>query len=145
MHNVLLANAAVFHMYKEKYFGKQKGQVGICLNSDFYYPDEGVDPSYAERAVDFELGKFANAIFSKDGGYPQFMIDEIGNKSEAEGRPWSRMPKMTEDEKKYIKGTADFFALNYYSSRLVKPKPNDPNTPISWLTDSELDTLGKFV
>jgi beta-glucosidase/6-phospho-beta-glucosidase/beta-galactosidase len=140
MHHVLLANAAVYHLYKEKYFDKQKGQVGICLNSGFSYPAEGVDPSLADKAVEFELGKFSNAIFSKEGGYPQVMIDEIGRKSAAEGRPWSRLPTFTEEQRKYVRGSADFLALNYYSSRLTKPRPQFPELPISWFADTDLDS-----
>lgn len=139
MHHVLLANAAVYHMYKEKYFAKQQGEVGICLNSGFSYPGEGVDQSVAEKNLEFELGKFSNAIFSKEGGYPQVMIDEIGNKSVAEGRRWSRLPIFTAAEKEYVKGTADFLALNYYSSRLVRPIVNNPNPEVSWWGDADID------
>lgn len=131
-------------MYKEKYFATQKGQVGICLNSGFNYADEGVDPMFAEKAMEFELGKFSNAIFSKEGGYPQIMIDQIGNKSVAEGRKKSRLPAMTEAEKNYIKGTADFLALNYYSSRLTRPREPGPNDTISWWSDTNLDNPGNI-
>lgn len=143
-HHVLLANAAVYHMYKEKYFSQQNGQVGICLNSGFNYPDEGVDPSFAEKAMEFELGKFSNAIFSETGGYPQVMIDQIGNKSEAEGRKKSRLPTFSEEEKRFVKGSADFLALNYYSSRLTRPRVPVPNEKITWWSDTNLDNPGEF-
>ena len=58
------------------------------------------------------------------------MIDEIGNSSVKEGRPWSRLPKMDEEMKKHIQGTSDFFGFNYYTSRIVKPmKKTAKNTP----------------
>lgn len=60
-----------------------------------------------------------NPIFSKHGNYPQIMIDEIGNKSKAEGRFWSRLPTFTETERKSLIGSADFLGLNYYTSRYV--------------------------
>jgi beta-glucosidase/6-phospho-beta-glucosidase/beta-galactosidase len=138
-HHVLLANAAAYRLYKKKYFAEQGGQVGICLNSGFSYPEEGVDPSYGDKAIEFELGRFSNAIFSKEGGYPQVMIDQIGNKSVTEGRPWSRLPSMTDAVKQHILGTADFLALNYYTSRMVKPREEDPNLPISWWADTNID------
>jgi beta-glucosidase/6-phospho-beta-glucosidase/beta-galactosidase len=50
------------------------------------------------------------------------MIDIIGNKSLLEGRPWSRLPIMTQETKSALKGSADFLALNYYTSRLVGPR-----------------------
>lgn len=49
------------------------------------------------------------------------MIDEIDKKSEAEGRPFSRLPTLTEDAKQKLIGSADFLALNYYTGRLVAP------------------------
>lgn len=139
-HHTLLANAATYRLYKEKYFATQGGKIGICLASGYSYPaDPSVDLSYVEKAMAFELGKYTNPLFSKDGGYPQIMIDQIGNKSQTEGRPWSRLPAMSQEQKDFIKGTADFIALNYYSSRLVLPRVEDPDLPISWWADTNLD------
>lgn len=139
-HHVLLANAEAYRLYKAKYFAQQRGEVGICLNTGFNYPkDETVDPIYAEIAQEFDLGKFTNPIFSKDGGYPQIMIDQIGNKSKAEGRPWSRLPAMSQETKQFILGTADFLALNYYSSGLVQPREENPDLEPSWWADTNID------
>lgn len=49
------------------------------------------------------------------------MIDEIGRRSRQEARPWSRLPAMTDEMKKSLIGSADFLALNYYTSRLIAP------------------------
>lgn len=139
-HHALLANAAAYRLYKEKYFATQGGEVGICLNTGFSYPaDESVDPFYTEKAQQFDTGRFANAIFSRDGGYPQIMIDEIDRKSLNEGRPWSRLPKMTDEVRQFILGTADFMAVNYYSSGLVRPRGDNPDYGISWWADANLD------
>lgn len=134
VHNVLQANAAVYRLYKEKYFKKQRGKVGICLNSVFAWPLNKTDAIAAERAMQFDLGKYANPIFGEIGGYPQVMIDILGNKSKAEGQPWSRLPTMTPAVRYYIKGTADFLALNYYTSVLVSDRIDDGSGP-SWFTD----------
>lgn len=140
-HHVLIAHATAYRLYQEKYFNTQRGEIGICLNSGFNYPlDNTVDPKYPEIAQQFDIGKFANPIFSTDGGYPQIMIDMIGNKSVDEGRPWSRLPKMTDEIKQHILGTADFLAINYYSSGLVAPRENDPDMPPSWWADMNLAT-----
>lgn len=50
------------------------------------------------------------------------MIDTISNKSLSEGRSRSRLPKMTKSMKESLIGSADFLALNYYTSRLVAPR-----------------------
>lgn len=142
-HHALLANAAVYHMYKEKYFARQRGQVGICLTSGFNYPDQDVDPSLAEKAMEFDIGRFGNPIFSREGGYPKVLVDQINTRSAAEGRKRSRLPTMTKEEKKKIRGTSDFLALNYYTSRLTKSR-QESEIPVSWWDDSELDGPSKF-
>lgn len=67
------------------------------------------------------------------------MIETLASKSVREGRPWSRLPQMSERWQSYIKGTSDFFSLNYYTSRYIEfaTKPAD-HIP-SWLNDSNLN------
>lgn len=65
------------------------------------------------------------------------MIDEIGRRSSSEGRPWSRLPTMSEQTRKSLIGTADFLALNYYTSRLVAPKIKSTESSIDY--DDELE------
>lgn len=63
----------------------------------------------------------------------------IGNNSIREGRAWSRLPDMTEEWQAYINGTADFFSLNYYTSRIVDTVSNTSEYPApSWLHDTNL-------
>lgn len=66
------------------------------------------------------------------------MIDSIGNKSLSEGRPRSRLPKMTESMRKSLINSADFLALNYYTSRLVAPRTVEAVQP-SFEDDSGAD------
>lgn len=49
------------------------------------------------------------------------MRDSIDEKSRQQGRPFSRLPKFTPEEVQMLKGSADFLALNYYSSSMVAP------------------------
>ena len=140
-HNVLLAHAAAYHLYKKSYAADQRGMIGITLDGRFYYPkDLTVDQSVAERALNFETGWFAHPIYSQAGGYPQVMIDEVNERSKREGRPWSRLPEMSERSKKYIQGTADFLGYNYYSSRLVEFDSSafDPTARPSRFKDSRI-------
>lgn len=67
------------------------------------------------------------------------MVDQIAYKSKTGGFPWSRLPVMSEEEKEFIKGSADFLAINHYSSRLVYPREENPNLPISWSADTNID------
>jgi beta-glucosidase/6-phospho-beta-glucosidase/beta-galactosidase len=54
------------------------------------------------------------------------MVKIFEQKSIEEGT-WSRLPVMTEEQKQHIRGTGDFFGINYYTSKLVSPKeaPDD--------------------
>ncbi len=67
------------------------------------------------------------------------MIEEIASNSVREGRPWSRLPYMTHAEKLFIKGTADFFGLNYYTSRYVKAAATAQGHIPSWDHDSNME------
>lgn len=70
------------------------------------------------------------------------MIETVASNSVREGRTWSRLPEMTETWKSYIKGSADFFALNYYTSRFINTTHELHGQNPSWLKDV---TLSYFV
>lgn len=78
-----------------------------------------------------QLGRYAHPIFTPQGDYPQVMRNAIDAKSSNEGRRWSRLPRFTLEQVESLRGSADFLALNYYTSSIVTPfsmLPNeDPN------------------
>jgi beta-glucosidase/6-phospho-beta-glucosidase/beta-galactosidase len=140
-HNVLIAHARAYHLYKEKYKSDFNGQVGICLYSAFFYPhSDSVNASLADQAVNHMLGWFAHPIFSSSGDYPKIMKDNIKRNSDKEGRPWSRLPEFTTQEIESLKGSSDFLALNYYTSRLVHPKEIYPDV-YNWESDAGIIQL----
>ena len=104
-HQLILAHAKAVHVYRNKY-ADQNGQIGITNNCDWREPltDSQEDKDAAERALEFFLAWFADPIYK--GDYPQVMKDRLGD----------RLPKFSEDEKKMIKGTSDFFGLNHYTT-----------------------------
>lgn len=91
------------------------------------------------RAQTYRFGWYAQPIFGKDGGYPQIMIDEIQQRSEIEGRNFSRLPKLEGNLKEFVKGTADFLGLNYYTSRLlsIEKRELNPKEEPAWYKDSK--------
>lgn len=66
------------------------------------------------------------------------MIETIASNSVREGRTWSRLPELTETWKSYIKGSADFFSLNYYTSRFINTTNEFDGQRPSWLKDVNL-------
>lgn len=51
-HHVILSHATVYHMYKEKYFTEQQGEVGINVNSGHTYK---MYPNVTEEVIDRDL------------------------------------------------------------------------------------------
>ncbi|XP_064801136.1 lactase/phlorizin hydrolase-like isoform X1 [Oncorhynchus masou masou] len=121
-HNLLKAHATVYHTYDKKYRKSQGGLVSIALNADWAEPKDVNNPREvmaADRALQFQLGWFAHPIF-KTGDYPDAMKWQVGNKSELQGLPGSRLPMFTNDDKAYIRGTADVFCLNAYTTKVIR-------------------------
>lgn len=122
-HNMLRAHAMAWHSYDSFYRPKQRGEVSLAINSDWVEPlDSGCTDhiAAAERLLAFTLGWFAWPVFVT-GDYPERMRSAIDAQSERLGYTGgSRLPCFSKDEPPVL-GTADFFALNYYTSRKVKP------------------------
>uniref|UniRef100_A0A182XDX5 Beta-glucosidase n=1 Tax=Anopheles quadriannulatus TaxID=34691 RepID=A0A182XDX5_ANOQN len=140
-HHVLLSHAAAYQLYKERYRSQQGGKIGITLSGRYYYPATNVTPyDTVERALLFQIGWFAEPLFGEDGNYPAVMVDEIGNNSALERRSHSRLPSFTSAERLLVRGSADFFAYNYYSSRLVDLDRAEYNTaePPAWRRDARI-------
>ncbi|XP_049541756.1 myrosinase 1-like [Anopheles darlingi] len=133
-HNLLKAHAEAVHMYRRIFQPKQQGQIGITLDTSWPEPatNSEEDRNASEMAAQFYLGWFGHPIFSATGNYPQLMIDRIGAMSRQQGYTKSRLPSFTPAEIERIKGTADFFGINSYTSILVRKndRNNSANFPV---------------
>ncbi|XP_069681385.1 myrosinase 1-like [Periplaneta americana] len=124
--NYILAHALAYREYVKKFKKSQNGKISLSMEIPWFEP---LDPNSAEdkdaaiRANDAALGWFGEPIFGS-GDFPEIMKEKIEYLSKKQGFPWSRLPKFSPEEKKLIKGTYDFFALNYYSTSLVTPAEN---------------------
>ncbi|XP_047578460.1 lactase/phlorizin hydrolase [Lutra lutra] len=131
-HAVIKAHARVYHTYNEKYRQEQKGVISLSLSTHWAEPKSLEIPrevEAADRMLQFSLGWFAHPIF-RNGDYPDAMKWKVGNRSELQHLATSRLPSFTEEEKRYIRGTADVFCLNTYYSRIVQhrtPRLNPPS------------------
>lgn len=81
-HNLLKAHALAYHLYKNSYYDRFKGQIGITLSSEFFYSDTN-DTMAVDRAMQFSVCRFKIEIelefipllptyFSSDGLQNQF-------------------------------------------------------------------------
>ncbi|VVC86382.1 unnamed protein product [Leptidea sinapis] len=66
----------------------------------------------------------------QQGGWPPEIEKLMFETSIREGYSSSRLPKFTRAEKVFVRGTADFFGLNYYTGRTVrKAEPGEEVGP----------------
>uniref|UniRef100_A0A182QND6 Uncharacterized protein n=1 Tax=Anopheles farauti TaxID=69004 RepID=A0A182QND6_9DIPT len=140
-HHVLLSHAAAYHLYNDHYRQSQNGVIGLTLSGRYYYPATNLTaPDVVERAILFQIGWFADPLFGNEGNYPAIMVSEIENNSRLEGRTRSRLPVFSDAERSQLRGSADFFAYNYYSSRLAELDTGEynPAKPPSWQRDARI-------
>ncbi|XP_075861608.1 lactase/phlorizin hydrolase [Microcebus murinus] len=138
-HAVIKAHARAYRTYDGKYRQTQKGVVSLSLSAHWAEPKSpGVprDVEAADRMLQFSLGWFAHPIF-RNGDYPDAMKWKVGNRSELQHLATSRLPSFTEEEKSYVRATADVFCLNTYYSKIVQHKTPRLNPP-SYEDDQEM-------
>lgn len=59
---------------------------------------------WTNTTIIFQLGLFANPIYSSEGDYPHIIREELQKFSIAQGYPKSRLRKFTPEEVTNIKG-----------------------------------------
>ncbi|CAL1538499.1 unnamed protein product [Lymnaea stagnalis] len=109
--SLLLSHARTYHMYTDEFKASQNGSIGISLAPILGVPKDPRDPSHAtsaERLTEYSLGLFADPIFG-DGDFS----DEVKKVAGSNLGHWSTT------EKALLKGSADFFGLDYYVTKEV--------------------------
>ncbi|KAL0970320.1 hypothetical protein UPYG_G00240410 [Umbra pygmaea] len=126
-HNMLRAHARAWHSYHTLYKEKQGGAVSLALNSDWaepLNPTSSDDIAAVKRYLAFSIDWFTWPVFVT-GDYPELMRSCIEVRDKELGYQGSRLPRFSKDEPSIL-GTADFFSLNYYTSRKVKDEGGRP-------------------
>lgn len=115
-HQLIKAHAKAVDIYRKFYQTEQKGQIGITNNCDWREPltTDPKDQEAAQRALEFFLAWFADPIYK--GDYPDVMKKNLGH----------RLPSFTDEEKKLIKGSSDFFGLNHYTTMMAADATEQP-------------------
>ncbi|KAL0895035.1 hypothetical protein ABMA27_013502 [Loxostege sticticalis] len=117
--NVLVAHAKAYHIYDKEFRPNIGGTIGITIGALWYEPETENDVQLAEEVGQFEWGQYAHPIFSKTGDFPPVMKERIAAKSAAQGFKRSRLPEFTPEEVEIVRGSADFFGLNHYTTNMV--------------------------
>ncbi|XP_050072739.1 myrosinase 1-like [Anopheles maculipalpis] len=116
-HHVLLAHAEAVDVYRTQFQATQNGMIGMVVDSSWHEPNSEDDREASDRAMQFTLGIYMHPIYH--GNYPPVMIERIGKLSAQQGFHKSRLPTFTEEEIEKLKGSADYFGFNAYTTRLV--------------------------
>ncbi|XP_013137845.1 PREDICTED: myrosinase 1-like [Papilio polytes] len=96
-----------------------KGRIGIT-NHLYWFEPTSEENKEITKLVNLYMHISIHAVFSKEGGWPPEIEKTVAENSKKQGYPRSRLPAMSKDEINLIKGTYDFFGLNYYTSRRVR-------------------------
>ncbi|KAK7687310.1 hypothetical protein QCA50_009815 [Cerrena zonata] len=133
--NLIKAHAVAVQTYRGLISEGKIAKGKIALKHDGQRPipfdsNSASDREVVERRADIYIGIFSQPIYV-DGNYPKRVLDTI---------PASILRRFTDDEKKIIKGSADFYAIDSYATIVAKTPPNgieacasnvnDPNWPI---------------
>ncbi|XP_053674725.1 myrosinase 1-like [Anopheles nili] len=116
-HNVLLAHADAVEVYRRHFQKRQKGMIGMVVDTAWHEPNSEDDIDASDRAMQFNIGIYMHPIYH--GNYPPVMIERIANLSAMQGFHKSRLPTFTAKEMAKIKGSSDYFGFNAYTTRLV--------------------------
>lgn len=81
---------------------------------------------------------YAHPIFSRTGGYPVVVTTNVDENSRKENRKKSRLPEFTAEEIASLRGSADFFGLNYYTSAFASPGSHDWMPRPSFVRDQDI-------
>ncbi|XP_063616861.1 myrosinase 1-like [Cydia splendana] len=120
-HNLLKAHANVYHLYSQQYRSLFGGKIGMSLDSNWAEPksNSAKDKEAAQLYLKTHVGWYAHPVYSAEGNYPPELIKLVDEKSRQQNYSRSRLPKFTPEEVDYIRGTADFFGLNHYTTYLL--------------------------
>lgn len=119
-HTELVSHGYVCDLYKREFQPTQKGTIMITLHGNWSEPWDENDPrdvAAAQRKNEFEIGWYADPLYGKgEVDYPACMRAQLGE----------RLPRFTEEEKKLIRGSSEFYGMNSYSAFYIKNRGDQP-------------------
>ncbi|XP_050671630.1 myrosinase 1-like [Leptidea sinapis] len=121
--HALLAHAMAYRFYQNAYKQKYNGLISYSTVFLWSEPENSTDPLdtiEVEMFHQFVVGRTLHPIFSSEGGWPPLAHVYSKRIGLSQGFNGSSLPLFTESEKRLVKGTADFIALNYYSGFKIK-------------------------
>ncbi|XP_041972901.1 myrosinase 1-like [Aricia agestis] len=131
---VLLAHAKAYRIFDEEFRPTNDGTISVANHIMWIEPETPEEEKLAELGRQFMIGRYAHPIFSKEGGWPETVEKKMKEVSMKEGYDESRLPTFTKEEKEFIKGTADMFSFNHYTTSMIRSARAD-ETPGTWFIE----------
>nr|XP_037874097.1 myrosinase 1 isoform X2 [Bombyx mori] len=138
--NVLLAHAKAWRIYDEEYRPKYNGEITLANHLIWYEPLGEEDFELTELVRQNLVGRYSHPVYSKEGGWPPSLEKHMEEVSRRKGFQRSVLPPFTREEIDLVKGTFDFYAMNHYTSRLVRkaePSEHIGSFPLNGAPDLE--------
>ncbi|XP_072948168.1 myrosinase 1-like [Epargyreus clarus] len=129
--HVMIAHAKAWRIYDKEFKPKHKGRVSVTNQLIWFEAKTPEEEELAKLTRDLSVGLHSHPIYSKEGGWPPVIEEYIAKKSKEEGYARSRLPEFTPEEIELVKGTYDFYALNYYTGGTIR-KARDGETIDPW-------------
>ncbi|KIY98128.1 beta-glucosidase [Monoraphidium neglectum] len=119
--NLLLAHARAVKLYRQKYRAAQGGRIAMALDGKWGWPYDAkseADKKAAQYWMEFQYGWMADPVYF--GDYPASMLQHLNA---------SLLPRFTREEGVLLKGTLDFFAVNFYCGYFIQARQPDAESP----------------
>ncbi|XP_039746608.1 myrosinase 1-like [Pararge aegeria] len=124
--HLLLAHATAYRIFEREFRPKFPGRISLANYELWIRPATINDTELAELGRQHSTGRYAHPIFSKTGGWPPSIEKLMLEYSLRQGYQRSRLPPFSTEEVEFIKGTADFYGMNHYTTSLIRPaKPGE--------------------
>ncbi|XP_041968018.1 cytosolic beta-glucosidase-like [Aricia agestis] len=118
--HAMLAHARAWRIYDEEFRHLYNGRVSLTNQIIWIQAEDPADEELAEMARQADAGIYSHPIFSAAGGWPPALEKHLEAARNRTGYPPTVLPKFTKQEIKFIRGTFDFYGVNYYTSRYVE-------------------------
>ncbi|XP_026728521.1 cytosolic beta-glucosidase-like [Trichoplusia ni] len=110
-----------------------RGKLSLSTLFFWFEPATPEDQELTDLMFEFWEGRYAYPVYSKVGGWPVKLEKFLAEKARREGYSHPRLPPFTPEEIDMVRGTYDYYALNHYTTRLVRrlrPGEENPMWPL---------------
>ncbi|XP_023950608.1 myrosinase 1 isoform X2 [Bicyclus anynana] len=139
---IMLAHANAYRIFEREFKPSCPGRISLANNVLWIEPFSPNDTELAELGRQYQTGRYSHPIFSKQGGWPPLVEKFMLELSLKQGFAESRLPPFTAEEIEFMKGTADFYGINFYTTSLIRPSKPKEEPGLWFITGSpELNAM----